>query len=303
MIPVVIGNLNRPDLTHKCIHALNEHTKEDLRIIQVDNGCEKPEQFTPYYLDYGNKALGFTRAYNEGIRYARSNFKNWKYILLINNDVKVKKGWLEPLIAAMESQAMVAMTAPRLEDSKNKHIGIPVHSDLIGGHIFSSPQDNNETTGTKMALSLNFTCVLINKEFIDDWGLMDESMVTFSSDLDYSLRATQAGWKCLVARESLVWHGLNETVKDLPDSERIRQKDQIRFLTKWSGLFLNEVMKDIPLDNRRNAYGRVTFLIADEDGTIINWGTGEKMRREEKRIQTEGVREQFEQLKRMGIEQ
>jgi len=301
MIPVVIGNYNRPDLTRKCIQSLNDHTKEDLRIVQVDNGCDDPEQFSPYYLDYGNKALGFTRAYNEGIRYARRSFKNWKYILLINNDVKVKKGWLPPLLAAIESQSRVAMVAPLWRDPINKNIGFPAHSDLIGGHIFGHKQIQEK--GIEQTLTLNFSVVLISKEFIDDYGLMDESMVTFCSDVDYSLRASQAGWKCLVSKDVIIWHELNQTVKDLANKKEIKSKDQIALLNKWSGIYLNEVLKTIPLDNKRNAYARVTFLIMDEDGTVINWGTGEKTKKEGSQIQTKGVREQYEQIKRMGFEQ
>ena len=41
MIPMVIGNLNRPDLTRKCIKSLTEYSGNEMRIIQVDNGCDK----------------------------------------------------------------------------------------------------------------------------------------------------------------------------------------------------------------------------------------------------------------------
>ena len=128
-------------------------------------------------------------------------------------------------------------------------------------------------------------------------------MHTFCSDIDYSLRATQAGWKCLVVENSLIWHKLNQTVNAMEDKDKIMSKDQSAFLNKWSGLFLNNVLETIPLDVKRKAYGRVSFYIMDEDGTIINWGTGEKFQKKEKKIKTEGVREQYEQLKRMGFEQ
>ena len=301
MIPVVIGNVNRPDLTWKCIDSLQKYSgEEDIRIIQVDNGCKDPERFTPYYLEYP-EPLGFTRAYNEGIRYARKQFKKWDSVLLINNDCKVKSNFWEPLLAAMKSQPKVAIAAPLFEDPLNKNISIPIHSDLIGGHIFRHIDHNDK--GIEWALSINFTCVLISREFIDEHGLLDESMHTFSSDIDYSLRATQAGWKCLVVKSVLIWHELNQTVNAMPDRMEVKTKDQITFLNKWSGIYFNEILKNIPLDIKRNAFANVTFLIADEDGSIINWGTSEKIKDPTKKIQTEGVREQFEQIKRLGFDQ
>ena len=299
MIPIVIGNYNKPELTEKCIKSIKENTN-DYSIILVENGKRQTRKSPGVNYIKHNIPLGFTRAYNEGIRYARKYIMGWKHICLINNDVRVKKNWLPPLVRAINSED-VAMVAPLFDDPVNKYTSIPAHSDLIGGHILAM-FNNEDMKGIKKTLSLNFTCVMIKREFIDDWGLVDESMVTFCSDLDYSLRATQAGWKCLVVKDSLVWHELGQTVNKLKDREEIKQKDQIRFLSKWSGIFLNDVLKEIPLDIGRKAFAHVTFLIADEDGTIINWGTGEKIKHE-KKIVTEGVREQFENLKRMGIEQ
>lgn len=304
MIPVIIGNLNRSDLTWKCIDSLHKHTQENLRIIQVDNGCEKEEQFTPYHLWY-DKPLGFTRTYNEGIRFARENFSNWEHILLVNNDIEVRENWFPLLKKAIKSRPKIAMVAPLFEDPLNiESYTIPVHADIIGGHTFAiRKKTEKRQEEPQEALTLNFTCVLLNREFIDEFGLLDESMNTFCSDIDYSLRATQGGWKCLVVEKSMIWHELNQTVNELPDKAGVMKRDQITFLNKWSGLFLNKFLDKIPLDLKRKAMGRVSFLIMDEDGTIINWGTQEKMKNSDKRIVTEGVREQFEQLKRLGIEE
>lgn len=307
MIPIVIGNYNKPKLTIACIDSIREHTTEGYGVVLVENGDKKCKKYPGINRITYDKPLGFTKAYNEGIRYARNNMIGWKYICLMNNDVTVKSGWLKPLVKAMESGEKVAIVTPLLDCPKNKeHYDIPAHADLMGGHIFSVRRDRHERDVVEKYHSVNFTCVLINREFLDDYGLLDESMNTFCSDQDLALRASFAGWKCLVCHESIVNHKLGATVSDgnlVPQKEKVKliREDQKRFLDKWSGLWLNNILANIPLDKKVDYRAQVSFFIRYPDGTIINWKTGELIPNPQKILDTENVGEKFNKIKKEGL--
>lgn len=306
MIPIVIGNYGKAELTAHCIDSIKENTDAHHSIVLVENGTERRKKPPGVnYLHY-EKPLGFTRAYNEGIRFARKNLIDWKYICLMNNDVRVEFGWLEPLIKTMETQEKVAIVSPILDCPNNKNdYDIPAHADLLGGHIFGLPRDKYKKETVESYHSINFTCVLINREFLDDYGLLDESMVTFCSDQDLALRASYAGWKCLICHESIVNHEVNATVNDetlIPAKEKSEtlRKDQKQFLDKWSGLWLNEIMAEIPLNKKIHYDAAVSFFIRYPDGAIINWKTGELMTNPRKILDTVNLTEKFARIKGRG---
>lgn len=307
MIPIIIGNYNKPELTAQCIDSIRENTPEGYSIVLVENGdkhCKKHQNVNRVVY---NEPLGFTKTYNEGIRFARKNIVDWKYICLMNNDVTVRLGWLEPLIKTMESREKVAIVTPIIDSPKKKeHYDVPAHADLIGGHIYSVRRDKYEKDKVEEYPSINFACVLINRDFLDDHGILDESMHTFCSDQDLALRATRSGWKCFVCHESIVGHELNATVNDgtlIPADEKIKlvREDQKTFLDKWSGLWLNDIMRDIPLHLKNKYHAAVSFFIRYTDGTIVNWKTGELVKDPQKVIDTENVSEKFDKIKKEGL--
>ncbi|MDP1136954.1 glycosyltransferase, partial [Klebsiella pneumoniae] len=52
---------------------------------------------------------GFSAAVNDGIRATEST-----YVVLLNNDTRADPGWLEALVAGMESQPEASMGASRM---------------------------------------------------------------------------------------------------------------------------------------------------------------------------------------------
>jgi GT2 family glycosyltransferase len=307
MTPIVIGNYNKPKLTEKCIKSIKEHT-DDYSIVLVDNGEKHVKKTDGVNHILSDEPWGFTKAYNEGIRYAREMLVGWDYICLLNNDCQVKKNWLEPLLKAIKSEENIAIVTPLFKDPINADsISVPAHSDILGGHIFGIYESKK---AIEEVWSVNFTCVLISRKFIDDFGLLDETMHTFCSDIDYSLRAIQAGWKNLVCEESMIWHELNQTVSDeklftKEQKAELMKQDQITFINKWTGQFFNTVLERTPLDIKRKTKASVYFLIADPNGGVIKWGEGKIADGPTPGgpIDTQNIRDKYDQIKRMKIDE
>lgn len=61
--------------------------------------------------------FGFCRGYNEALKQVSSD-----YYVLLNSDVEVTAGWLEPMAALLESDASIAACQPKLLSFHNKKI-------------------------------------------------------------------------------------------------------------------------------------------------------------------------------------
>ena len=60
---------------------------------------------------------GFAKGYNEGLKQVVAD-----YYVLLNSDVEVEPGWIEPCIQLMESNKQIAACQPKLLQYKNKEL-------------------------------------------------------------------------------------------------------------------------------------------------------------------------------------
>ena len=61
------------------------------------------------------KNFGFAKGYNEALKKVTSD-----YYVLLNSDVEITSGWLEPIIALLESDETYAACQPKILAFKNK---------------------------------------------------------------------------------------------------------------------------------------------------------------------------------------
>ncbi|TMI55424.1 glycosyltransferase [Candidatus Bathyarchaeota archaeon] len=87
---IVIVNYRVPDLLEKCLESIRQHTR-DYEILVHDNSPPNPN-------------LGFAKANNILIRKAQG-----EYIVLLNPDTWVTKGWLDKLIDTAESDPRIGI--------------------------------------------------------------------------------------------------------------------------------------------------------------------------------------------------
>ena len=107
-VAIVVLSWNAQPLLERYLPDLVRHTPLGLAdIILADNGSS--DASVAYAKSLGVKVIelgenyGFARGYNEAIARIEHN-----YVLLLNNDVRVSPGWLEPLYHFMETHTEVA---------------------------------------------------------------------------------------------------------------------------------------------------------------------------------------------------
>lgn len=211
-------------------------------------------------LNAGN--LGYARANNRGVGVARGT-----YLLLLNNDLVLLPGWLEPMLAAHEALGSGAGVIGNVQlDAATgavDHAGIvinvqgkPVHARALPGWRtpWSAPfREVPAVTGA---------CLLIARALWNELGGFDEAYVNGGEDVDLCFRARAAGRVNVVALRSVVRHHVSSSagrkLRDEENSYRLARTWGPEFLTasehatyEWSHAHLAAAFREPrPLEYR-----------------------------------------------------
>jgi GT2 family glycosyltransferase len=214
-VAVIIVNWNGVSDTLDVLLELDEVEGPPLRIIVVDNGStdssvetlrrERPE----VDLVETGENLGFAGGNLAGIRHALE-YDDTGWILLINNDVAVEKGFLLPLIEACADPGIGA-AAPKIYYFEP--------DDLIwaaGGKLrlretvteeFGQGQPDGPAFSTASDMTyLTTCCLLIPRDAMERVGPLDPLYFIGVDDADWCRRALNAGFRLRYVPESRIWH-------------------------------------------------------------------------------------------------
>ena len=210
-VSIIILTYNNLEYTQMCLRSIFEKTNSpDYEIIVVDNASTDE---TPVFLEklaneHPNVRLilnkvneGFPRGNNIGAMGALG-----EYLVFLNNDVVVTKGWLSGLLRHLEDPS-VGMVGPVTNASGNAS-RIPVdYQSLDGLEEFAQAYTSSHAGQTFIIDMLPFQCVVIRRRVFDEIGPLDEQfgMGMFEDD-DYALRLKQRDYKILCAEDVFIHH-------------------------------------------------------------------------------------------------
>lgn len=252
-VAIVVLSWNAQPLLERYLPDLVQHTPQELAdIILADNGSN--DSSVAYARSLGvqvielGKNYGFARGYNEAI--ARLEHK---YILLLNNDVRVSPGWLEPLYHFIDAHEDVVAVQPKIrwerapqsyeysgaEGGYLDYFGYP----FCRGRIFETLEEDHGQYGLepKEVFWTSGAAMLVRRCAFIDAGGFDASFFAHQEEIDLCWRWHIAGHRLFVVPESTVYHyggaSLSSTdprktflnfrnnrkmlYKNLPDSKRI----------------------------------------------------------------------------------
>lgn len=116
-IGVVVVHYGTDDLTMRCLNQLaDDDVSPATRIVLVDNGpgvgiADRVRRELPDVdVVVAGRNLGFAGGANLGISALAAS----EFVALVNSDVLVERGWLAPLVAAMEADPRRAAVSPKM---------------------------------------------------------------------------------------------------------------------------------------------------------------------------------------------
>ena len=244
-IYIIILVFNQKQETIRCLRELSEVKVKDykLRIVIIDNnstdGTEKDiaNKFPKFIYKRNKKNLGFSAGVNKGIQIALKD-KSSDYILLLNNDTFLNGNFISKLVKTAESDPKIGITAPALKHYVGEKLFYGMEGQL-NLNLAKATHRNIKTIISKKIINADFVsgcCMLIKKEVFAKAGLFDEGYFLYLEDVDFCLKAKQAGFKAVLDPNIIIGHkvsaSLNSPLKKIPYSF----KSNLRLIYKWTPL-------------------------------------------------------------------
>ncbi len=230
---LVLLSWNQLEETKACVQTLFASVHTPCRLLIVDNASEEPVRqylktihpegfIQDVQLLQNDTNEGFSRGMNRGLRLSQAAFA-----CILNNDLRFADGWLEEMIAI----ALRNPSAGLINPASNTFGHRPDAGESI--ESYAARLRANTGTYSEVGMSIGF-CLLIKREVIQQIGLLTEEVdCCFFEDEDYSMRAQQAGFRCVVAEGAYVYHTEHASVKKLTFREELFAKNQRWCNRRW----------------------------------------------------------------------
>ena len=222
---VVILNWNTREFLERFLPGLIASAGDEAEVIVADSAStdgsmemlsEKFPEIRQIRLDNN---YGFTGGYNRAFKEVRSmpGAEGLEYFVLINSDIEVTQGWLEPLVSWMDSHPDCAACAPKLHSWYDRESF--EYAGAAGGLVdkFGYPfcrgrvlkrleKDNGQYDSPADVFWATGACLMIRVNDFMDAGGLDDRFFAHMEEIDLCWRLQLEGKSITVVPESVVYH-------------------------------------------------------------------------------------------------
>lgn len=269
-ISIIIPVFNQYIYTIQCLISLSNHISEySFEVIVVDD-CS-----TDYTIDVlpqiegvhflrNTQNMGFLRSCNVGAENARA-----EYLLFLNNDTVVHKGWLDNLRRTFHEHDRVGIAGSKLiyADGRLQEAGGVIWDDASGWNVgrldhpehpyFNYLRDVDYVSGASL---------MIPRHLFNELGKFDlEFVPAYYEDTSLCFSAREAGFRVLYQPLSVVTHFEGVTSgTDINDGvKRYQVVNQEKFRSKWAGDLVNHLPNGTTPERARDRRPKKHVLIVD----------------------------------------
>ncbi|MDQ3523955.1 MAG: glycosyltransferase [Chloroflexota bacterium] len=238
VIVVTYGNLR---FTRNCLESVQRHSDwADLEVIVVDNGSQDgTPEFLQSWRDQGASRHvilnadnhGFAAANNQGLAMASGD-----YLILLNNDTFVTRGWVRGLLTHLRSDERIGMVGPVTNNIGNEARIQIDYSDMEQMAERSRTYTTLHRGRSFDIPTLAFFCVAMPRATYEKVGPLDEAFeIGFFEDDDYCRRIEQAGLRVVCAEDVYVHHHLSASFDQLKQEDRqaLFERNKLVYENKW----------------------------------------------------------------------
>lgn len=215
----------------------------DCEIVLVDDGSTDGTREwlatlgdSPVKTLFNSSNLGYAKSNNVAARAATGEI-----LALLNNDLLLAPGWLEPMLAVLENPllnaGMVGNVQFSVREDSLDHAGVCVTPQGKIEHIHSLPSPKPDYI---RAFAVTGACCLITKAAFERAGGFDEAYVNGGEDVDLCLKLRQQGKYIYVATGSAIRHHVSLS-RDRQDPQN--ERNSRRIYTKWRREIKNELAR------------------------------------------------------------
>ncbi|MEY4602820.1 MAG: hypothetical protein RIT43_112 [Bacteroidota bacterium] len=210
---------------------------------------------------------GFAKGYNDALDQIESEF-----YLLLNSDIEVTEGWLNPLLEVMKDPT-VAGCQPKVlafnERNRFEHAGASGgfldrnYFPFCRGRIFDQfENDLGQYDGTMEVFWATGAALLIRAELFHEAGGFDAAFFAHMEEIDLCWRIKKRGYRFLAVPDSVIYHVGGGTLPYLsPKKSYLNFRNSLFMLVKnHDGMLLPKLFTRMVLDG----IAGVRFLLRGE---------------------------------------
>ena len=246
-VSVVILNWNGKAFLEKFLPSVLASTYRNLRIVLADNhssdeSVKYVKQFFPSIEIIENSSNdGFAKGYNSALQKI-----NTDYYVLLNSDVEVSPGWIEPVIELMETDEAIAACQPKILSYSHKNyfeyagagggwidsLGYP----FARGRVFDyCEEDKGQYQDASACFWASGAAMFVKADLYHRFGGFDEDHWAHWEEIDLCWRMKRAGYKVVVQPQGVARHVGGGTLEYLHP-----RKAYLNFRNSLFTLFKNE---------------------------------------------------------------
>jgi GT2 family glycosyltransferase len=219
LVSIVILNWNGLGFLEKFLPSLIKYTPHpEAEIVVADNGSTDnsmefmEKEFPSIRTLRLEKNHGFSGGYNRALEQIDA-----RYYLLLNSDIEVTEGWLDPLLKAMLHNPRVAACTPKILSYHQKshfeyagaaggfidRFGYP----FCRGRIFDAMEEDRGQYDQSTELFWGTgACLLVRSDLWKKAGGLDEQFFAHMEEIDLCWRLKRMGHVILSVPSSTVYH-------------------------------------------------------------------------------------------------
>ena len=247
-VAVVILNWNGAAMLQRFLPSVVRCSEgRDVEVCVADNGstdlsCRVVEtEFPTVRLIRLSRNYGFAEGYNRAICQVEA-----EYVVLLNSDVEVTEGWLDPLMAYMETHPDAAACQPKLLSERQRdtfeyagaaggfidRYGYP----FCRGRLFDGVEKDEGQYDAEMSVFwASGAALFVRRRVYQEVGGLDEAFTISLNDVDFCLRLLEKGLLNVFTPFAELYHfeSISRGLDDQGEKAERYNRESAMFKEKW----------------------------------------------------------------------
>jgi GT2 family glycosyltransferase len=218
LVAVVILNWNGKKFLQQFLPSVIASTYSNLKIVVADNASTDQsisflkEHYPIVDIIELPENFGFAKGYNEALKQVQAD-----YFILLNSDVEVTPGWIEPMVELLETNKQYVACQPKIlaynNKSKFEYAGAAGGwIDTLGypfsrGRVFDfCEEDQLQYNTIEEIFWASGAALMIKKDVFHELDGFDEFFFAHQEEIDLCWRIHLKGYKIFCCPSSIVYH-------------------------------------------------------------------------------------------------
>jgi len=217
-VAVVILNWNGKKFLEQFLPYLVKSTYSNMSVIVADNDSTDDsisflsQHYPQIRIIHNHGNLGYTGGYNESLKHVKSD-----YYILLNSDVEVEPGWIEPMVELLERDLSIGACQPKILGYADKHLfeyagaaggwldefGYP----FCRGRIFDvCEEDKGQYNDNQPIFWASGAALFIRSAVFHEMKGFEPFFFAHMEEIDLCWRMQLAGYKIFCCPKSVIFH-------------------------------------------------------------------------------------------------